>query len=1217
MFGRIVSRVFTLTFLLFILAFAAFAQDLDDVTVAGRISDSNGLAVVGASVTATSVDTGESRTVVTDDDGFYRIIKLKPGTYKIKAAQSGFGTQETPPITTVSAQNLQRDFKLTPADVRAETTITVSGDDGPAVDTTRTIVGGTLTERDIQEIPNNSRNALDLVLTLGGTSEEALSVRDLAEDRNAANRVAPTEQGNFSLSGGASYSNNITIDGLDNNDDRAATDRFQPSLEAIAEVQVITNQFSAEYGRASGGRVNIRTRSGSNSFHGRLFMFYRNAKFNANTYYNNLTTYKVDNAFIYNGGVGAATSLTPIGTRINVLRNPLERLPFKEYNPGFTFSGPVILPFGEGKSLYDGHNRTFFSVAYENLNLLDTTLIQTYVPVAVNPRFTFPASTGGTAVCENFLSTSASTCENGGAGRMLPYSKLVSTPNLKNTVTARIDHKLFKNNDITFGLQIGRKRNQRQNIASTTKLEEALQGTSATTEAYNLTDNQVFGSKAVNQFRFQWSTYKPSYETKNPGNPVVLVTYSDPLTATNTSRTLIAGNSSASLSASGIFADKRKENRFQFQDSLTLILGRHTLKGGFDIQRVKSSNTDPLDATGTFNFGNAGTGTTTANYTIPCTPLPCTPATVSPLGVQNYALNQVTRFRQNFGTTSVIQNTYTGFFANDEIRLKKNLTFNLGTRYEKESVVSDRDNWGPRLGVAWDPFKKGTGVIRFGAGIFYNRVLLRSIDDFLVATQQDLFDTANLSNSATRLAVARAFSSRFPQGFSSAQELRDFINPVLIANGGVAGQGFTGFNNTFARLVDLNTLQVPESYQFNVGFEREIFKGYVFEANYTFNKTVHLWGESNPNAPSLAKANAMLGTNFQSWTDYLRSINTGTVGYYLGPTNDNVGISVGTVATCGVAATTCVNLNTTNPSTAATAPLGRAFLAVQQFIPGFNVNPLLSNVSQQELLASNRKSFYQGLILEFRSRYKKIGLGFSGSFRAVYTLSKLMDDGLNNTSDAEVNGDFGREWSRGLQDRRHRFALSGTFETPKWMGKLKLSPLFRFGSSAPFNLGYSGLDRNLDDVSNDRMNFSGNLNDIRWREPGSPLPTNLLSQFSLQPIGAKGGNLPRNAGNGPSMYTFDLNITREFKFGERIRLRPTVEIGNVLNAVVLSFGSGFIDYSTFGVPANLTIPATPPPPPIGTTVFQTNSAETFIRNFLVPNRAYRPRDVKFGMRFDF
>ena len=146
-------------------------------------------------------------------------------------------------------------------------------DEGPLVDTTRTVVGGTISEREIEEIPNVSRNPLDLVLTLGGTSEEQLSTSGLAEDRNANPSSAPLEQGNFSLSGGTAYSNNLTIDGLDNNDDRSSRDRFQPSLEAIVEVQVITNQFSSEYGRASGGRVNLRTRAAATAFAAVRFSF--------------------------------------------------------------------------------------------------------------------------------------------------------------------------------------------------------------------------------------------------------------------------------------------------------------------------------------------------------------------------------------------------------------------------------------------------------------------------------------------------------------------------------------------------------------------------------------------------------------------------------------------------------------------------------------------------------------------------------------------------------------------------------------------------------------------------------------------------------------------------------------------------------------------------------------------------------------------------------
>jgi hypothetical protein len=165
-------------------------------------------------------------------------------------------------------------------------------------------------------------------------------------------------------------------------------------------------------------------------------------------------------------------------------------------------------------------------------------------------------------------------------------------------------------------------------------------------------------------------------------------------------------------------------------------------------------------------------------------------------------------------------------------------------------------------------------------------------------------------------------------------------------------------------------------------------------------------------------------------------------------------------------------------------------------------------------------------------------------------------------------------------------------DTPWWFGKLRLSPLFRYGSSAPFNLGDGGADRNLDDLGTDRVNFSGNLNDIRWREPGSPVPTELLSQFSLQPIGSRGGNLPRNAGRGPSFYTFDLSVTREFKFKahETWRLRPVVQFDNILNAAVFSYGSAFIDLAI--TPASQA-------------------------NFLVPTRTYRQRQIRVGARLDF
>ena len=1120
----------------------AFGQDLDDVTVSGRVTDPNGLAVAGATVTVAERDSGAERTVSTDEEGRYRVVDLKPGTLKVRVAAIGFGAQERINLETVAAQNLQLNFTLAPAGVQAEATVTVGDEDVPVVDTSKTVVGGTITSREIEEIPNSSRNPLDLVLTLGGTSEEQLSTNGLAEDARQNPSGTPLEQGNFSLSGGTAYSNNITIDGLDNNDDRSSRDRFQPPIEAIDEVQVISNQFSAEYGRASGGRINLRTRAGNNRLRGRAFIFFRDDNLNANSWYNN--------------------------------SRGIPRMPLTEYEPGFVLSGPVVIP-----GLYNGHNRTFFSFAYEYLNVQDSTLIDAYIPQIGNPRFPFPETTGGEPTCDN---SNAAACSgaNPTAAFVVPYTKSYSTPNLAHIAVARIDHKLFRNNDLTVGWQFGRRENRRTNGSPVTQLEEAFRAKNINTDAINFTDNHVFGSKAVNQFRMQWSTYKPSYQTADPMVPVVLMSYRDPVT--RSVRTLVAGNSTTSTSLN--FADSRNETRWQFQDSFTYIAGGHTLKFGFDVQDVNSKTLGLGDATGTFNFGS----------------------------VLQFNNNQVTRYRQNFGTRSDVTNRYYGFFANDETKPWSNVTLSYGLRYERETAVSDNDNFGPRLGLAWDPFKSGKGVIRFGAGIFYNRVLLRTVADSIQNTGGDLisFDSNTIGTSANdprRGPILAAISASFPGSYASAGELRTLVTGVCAT----VVTTFTCNENTgFIRNVTSSgnplrsveeNLKIPESYQFNVGFEREIGKDFVFEANYTWNRTAHLWRDSNPNAPKLP-------AGYDDWTEWLldnpfQLSPTRRYTFYLGSATDTVGHHANSPSggNCGTTTTNCyVNLNTTNSSTTAPlvsvagqnnnatgAPIGIALAAIARFRPD-------PDAEEMSLIGSRGNAEYQGLILELRRRYRKLGAGFGLSTRVAYTLSSTKDDGLNNTANAEIDGDFSREWARSLQDRRHRLAVSGIFDTPWWFGKLRLSPLFRYGSSAPFNIGIGGSDRNLDDLGTDRVNFSGDLDQIVWREPGSPFPASLANQFSLQPIGSRGGNLPRNAGRGPSFYTFDLTVTREWRFGERMRFRPMIEFDNVLNAAVFSYGAEFIDFSA--------IAASDP---------QEQAA------FLVPTRTYRQRQIRLGFRFDF
>lgn len=217
--------------------------------------------------------------------------------------------------------------------------------------------------------------------------------------------------------------------------------------------------------------------------------------------------------------------------------------------------------------------------------------------------------------------------------------------------------------------------------------------------------------------------------------------------------------------------------------------------------------------------------------------------------------------------------------------------------------------------------------------------------------------------------------------------------------------------------------------------------------------------------------------------------------------------------------------------------------------------------------------------------------------RIAYTLSSLKDDGIVNTSEATIPGDFSRDYSRSLADRRHRIAVTATIDTPRWLGKLSISPLFRYGSSAPFNLSAGGIDRSLDDISNDRPNFSGDPRDITSREFGSPFPQALADRFTLAPIGSP-GNLPRNAGHGPSLYQFNLNVSREFRFGERFRLRPTAEFTNVLNWNVFSFGSNFINFDFLNSTNPLTV-------------------ATARNAFLAPTRTQTSRRLRFGVRFDF
>ena len=1041
-----------LTLLFLILCF----QDLDTVTIYGKVVDQNGAVIPGAAITA------RTRKTTTNDRGQYRLIQLEPGFYSIRVSASGFAAQEFTQIRTTSGQNLQLDVVLLPASLVIEPVVVTTAEPS-LIDTKRTVVGATLTARETESLPLASRTVLDLIFTLPGVTEEPLSTRDLAEDRNASHASTPEESGLFSLAGAPAYSNNLTIDGLDNNDDRAARERFQSSLDAVAEVQVITNQFAAEYGRASGGRVNLRTRSGSQQFHGSAFYFFRDEALNANTFRNN--------------SLGLA------------------RLPLQEHVSGFTFGGPV-------------RKQTVFFASYEVSKVLDSALIDTLVPLEQNALFQLPRPTNPELARVEDVNAPAL------AAAVAPFVASISTPLKNRSFITRVDLPLSETHNLSIVYQGGRMLNLRQ-FGGGNRLAEALQGRRRNSDAISFSETRVFSAHVVNQLRVQYSRLAPSFEATEAG-PVVLIALKDP----EHSETLVAGSSTSGGS-------DRREDRFQLQNVLSLVSGDHSIKVGGDVHYLRSTFIDLSDSTGTFNFASAG----------------------------DFLAARPSRFRQQFQSQSTQKNRYTGVFVQDEWQALPQLLVSYGLRYEYESILRDANNVGPRFSVAYSPLD--SLVFRFGSGIFFNRPLLRTIDDFTLGRQQLFFDTNLLRDPITGKLM-------------TAEQRRAFIAAHVSFPAIADLKQFAASNTEFSRRLDPR-LRIPESYQVNAGVERDLGRGYAVEANFSFTRGIHLWREFNANA-------AVLPAGYGSFSEFLASrdfanfVNAGTgvrplhnastagelVRFVFGAADQS---AISRVIEFGVPLS-IVNLNHPTSTTA----VDIALAALNHLRP----DPARGETEQ---LISVGNSFYRALTIEFRKRSDWL------SFRAGYTLASLIDDGVVNTSDAVVPGDFRAERARSLLDRPHRFVFSGTFRLP---GAFEVSPLWRVASGAPFNISLGGVDRNLDDVSNDRPNFSGDTHLLRWRKPDAPIDQALLQSFTVPIVGQR-GNLPRNAGIGPGLFVFDLNVTREFQLS-RAKLRTIVEFDNVLNKTVFSFGSEFINFDD---------------------------------SFLVAKRTMRPRQIRVGLRVQF
>ena len=267
------SGIVPIIFALFLIGgHSALAQrTVTSATLGGRVEDASGAVVLGATLTVTNLDTNQKQVATTDYSGRYRFPYLQVGGYRLTVEAQGFSPLNKQ-LTVTVGQALDLPLKLEVAGVSAQVNIS---SDVPMIETVRTQVTETIQPSDIDHLPLNGRNYLDLALLVPGVSPT-----NTGSNQRFAETSAVPGQG-ISIAGQRNLYNSFVVDGLSANDDAADLTGTYYSEEVVNQYQVITSGGIAEFGRASGGIVNIVTKSGTNDWRGNVYGFARNQRFDA------------------------------------------------------------------------------------------------------------------------------------------------------------------------------------------------------------------------------------------------------------------------------------------------------------------------------------------------------------------------------------------------------------------------------------------------------------------------------------------------------------------------------------------------------------------------------------------------------------------------------------------------------------------------------------------------------------------------------------------------------------------------------------------------------------------------------------------------------------------------------------------------------------------------------------------------------------------------